>query len=102
MRPRSLVVRYAAGLAFAYLLTSSEVIAIVVSVSDEAVIGAQAVLSMKNLIAAVAIVVVGTVSVTAGGIALVALALHRPDPDRKPIAALRRRSLNVTRRQSVI
>src|SRR5882757_8172310 len=102
MRPRSLLVRYAAGLAFAYLLTSAEVIAIVVSVSDEAVIGAQAVLSMKSLIAAVAIVVVGTVSVTVGGIALVALALHRPDPDREPSAALPRKSLNVTRRQSVI
>ncbi len=102
MRPRSLLVRYAAGLAFAYLLTSAEVIAIVVSVSGEAVIGAQAVLSTKNLIAAVAIVVVGTVSVTVGGVALVALALHRPDPDREPSAAQQRKPLNVTRRQSVI
>ena len=102
MRPRSLLVRYAAGLAFAYLLTSAEVIAIVVSVSDEAVIGAQAVLTVKNLIAAVAIVVVGTVSVTVGGIALVALALHRRDADRESSAALPRKPLNVTRRQSVI
>jgi hypothetical protein len=102
MRPRSLVVRYAAGLAFAYLLTSAEVITIVVSVSDEAVIGAQAVLSVKNLIATVAIVAVGTISVTVGGIALVALALHRRDADREPGATLPRKPLNVTRRQSVI
>ena len=49
MRPRSLLVRYAAGLAFAYLLTAAEVVAIVISVSGEAVIGAQAVLSMAAL-----------------------------------------------------
>ena len=63
MRPRSLLVRYAAGLVFAYLLSAAEVVAIVVSVSGETVIGAQAVLSVKNLIATVAVVVVGTVTV---------------------------------------
>ena len=102
MRPRSLVVRYAAGLAFAYLLSAAEVVAIVISVSGETVIGAQAVLSTKNLIATVAIVAVGTISVTVGGIALVALALHRRDADRESSAALPRKPLNVTRRQSVI
>ena len=70
--------------------------------SGEAVIGAQAVLSTKSLVAAVAIVVVGTVSVTVGGVALVALALRRPDPDREPSAAQQRKPLNVTRRQSMI
>ena len=45
MRPRSLLVRYAAGLAFAYLLTAAEVVAIVISVSRETVIEAQSVLS---------------------------------------------------------
>ena len=33
MRPRSLLVRYAAGLAFAYLLTAAEVVAIVISLT---------------------------------------------------------------------
>jgi len=101
VRPRSLVVRYAAGLAFAYLLTAAEVVAIVISVSDETVIGAQAVLSMTNLIATVAIVVVGTVTVSVGGVALVARALHRPDPGREPTPQ-QREPLNITRRQSAI
>ena len=59
--------------------------AIVVSVSGEAIIGAQAVLSVANLMAMVAIVIVGTVSVIAGGVALVARAPHRPStqPQRK-------------------
>jgi adenylate cyclase len=85
MRAPTLLVRYAAGLAFAYLLSAAEVVAIVVSVSGETVIGAQAVMSLTNLIATVAIVVVGTVTVTAGGVAIA-----------------NRRPLNVTRRQSVI
>jgi adenylate cyclase len=102
MRPRSLLVRYAAGLAFAYLLTAVEVVAIVISVSGEAVIGAQAVLSMKNLIATVAVVVIGTISVSVGGVALVARALHRPDPGRDRAAPHRRKTPNITRRQSAI
>jgi adenylate cyclase len=96
MRPRSLLVRYAAGLAFAYLLSAGEVVAIVISVSGEAVIGAQAVLSGKNLIATVAIVIFGTVTVWLSGVALVARALHRAGPART------RNPPNITRRQSAI
>jgi class 3 adenylate cyclase len=96
MRPRSLLVRYAAGLAFAYLLSAGEVVAIVISVSGEAVIGAQAVLSGKNLIATVAIVIFGTVTVWLSGVALVARALHRAGPART------RKPPNITRRQSAI
>jgi hypothetical protein len=88
MRARSLVVRYAAGLAFAYLLTAAEVVAIVISVSRETVIEAQSVLSATNLIATVAIVIVGTVTVWLSGVAMVARALHRASEDtttpRKP------------------
>jgi len=95
VRPRSLLVRYAAGLTFAYLLTAAEVVAIVVSVSGEAIIGAQAVLSGKNLMAMVAIVIVATFAVTAGGVALVARAAHQPS------APPQRKGPNFTRRQSV-
>ena len=95
MRPRSLVVRYAAGLAFAYLLSAAEVVAIVISVSRETVIEAQSILSATNLIATVAIVIVGTVSVWLSGVALVVRALDRETiPRRKPP--------NITRRQSAI
>jgi class 3 adenylate cyclase len=98
MRPPSLLVRYAAGLAFAYLLSAVEVVAIVVSVSGEAVIGAQAVLGPKNLIATVAIIVIGTVSVSVGAVALVGRALRRP----AATAPERWTSPNITRRQSAI
>src|SRR5215207_937684 len=88
MRPPSLLVRYTAGLAFAYLLSAGEVVAIVISVSDESVIGAQAVIGAKNLIATVAIIVVGTVTTWVGGVAIV-----KPRPHTAP---------NISRRQSVI
>jgi class 3 adenylate cyclase len=88
MRPRSLLVRYAAGLAFAYLLSAAEVVAIVISVSDETVIEAQSVLSVKNLIATVAIILVGTVIVWATGVAT-----FKSQSQTTP---------NITRRQSAI
>jgi adenylate cyclase len=100
MRPRSLVVRYAAGLAFAYLLSAAEVIAIVISVSRETVIEAQSVLSVENLVATVASVIVGTVSVLLSGVALVARALHRAGPARETTTP--RKAPNITRRQSAI
>lgn len=100
MRPPSLLVRYAAGLAFAYLLCAAEVVAIVISVSGEAVIGAQAVLDLNNLIATVAIVAAGTASVAMGGAAVVARAFHNPDRDRGSTAP--RKSPNITRRQSAV
>src|SRR3954452_20840517 len=96
MRPRSLLVRYAAGLAFAYLLCAAEVVAIVISVSGEAVIGAREVLGPTNLVATVAIVIVGTISVWLSSVALVGRALHRAGSARP------REAPNVTRRQSAI
>jgi len=96
MRPRSLLVRYAAGLAFAYLLSASEVVAIVISVSGEAVIGAKAVLGPTNLVATVAIIIVGTISVWLSGVALVGRALQRSGSARQ------QKSPNITRRQSAI
>ena len=96
MRPRSLLVRYAVGLAFAYLLSASEVVAIVISVSGEAVIGAHGILGTKNLIAALAIVTVGTISVALSAVALVGRALRRAGSARQ------RKSPNITRRQSAI
>jgi adenylate cyclase len=100
MRPRSLLVRYAAGLAFAYLLCAAEVVAIVISVSGEAVIGAQAILDLNNLIATVVIVAAGTASVAMGGSAVVTRAFHNPDWVREPAAP--RKSPNITRRQSAV
>src|SRR3954447_25876721 len=95
MRAPSLLVRYAAGLAFAYLLCAAEVVAIVISVSGESVIGAQAILGPKNFVATIAIVIAGTISVWLSSVALVGRALRRA-------ASTRRRGPNITRRQSAI
>jgi len=102
MRPRSLLVRYAAGLAFAYVLSAAEVVAIVISVSRETVIEAQSVLSGQNLIATVAIVIVGTATVWASGVALVARALDRAGHARETVPPQQRKAPNITRRQSAI
>ena len=102
MRPRSLLVRYAAGLAFAYLLSAAEVVAIVIPVSGETVVEAQSVLTGKNLVATVAIIIVGTVTVWMGGVALVARALHQPSPARETTPPRQRKTPNITRRQSAI
>jgi class 3 adenylate cyclase len=101
VRPRSLLIRYAAGLAFAYLLSAAEVVAVVMSVSRETVIEAQSVLSGKNLIATVAIVIVGTIAVWMGGVATVT-ALHGVGPARETTLPARQKAPNVTRRQSAI
>jgi class 3 adenylate cyclase len=85
-----------AGLTFAYLLCAAEVVAIVISVSGEAVIGARAVLGPTNLVATVAIVIVGTISVWLSSVTLVGRALDRAGPTRQVKAP------NITRRQSVI
>jgi class 3 adenylate cyclase len=100
MRPRSLVVRYATGLASAYLLSAAEVVAVVISVSRQTVIDAQSVLSTRNLVATVAIVIVGTVWVGLSGVALVARALDRCGPAHQATAP--RKPPNITRRQIAI
>src|SRR5262249_24843261 len=100
MRARSLVVRYAAGLAFAYLLSAAEVVSIVISVSREAIIEAQSVLSPTNLIATIAIVIVGTGTVWLSGVALVARALNRLGLAQE--GTVPRKPPNITRRQSAI
>ena len=58
-----------------YLLSAAEVVAIVISVSRETVIEARSVLCATNLIATVAIVIAGTVTVWLSGVAMVARAL---------------------------
>src|SRR6476659_4774774 len=95
MRPRSLLVRYAAGLAFAYVLSAAEVVAIVISVSGKTVVEAQSVLSGQNLIATVAIVILGTATVWAS-------ALDRAGRARETVPPQQRKAPNITRRQSAI
>ncbi len=102
MRPGTLRSRYVAGLALAYLLTAAEVVAIVVSVGNQTVPDAQSVFSAKNLVATVAVVVFGTVTVVVGGMVIVAPLLAWLGSGREPTARERRTAVNISVRQTVI
>ncbi len=86
----------------AFVLTAVEVVAIVVSLGDHAVAGAQSVFTEKNLIATVALVVAGAVSVAVGGILIVAPLVGWQGSGREPTAKERRTALNISWRQTVI
>ena len=86
----------------AFLLAAAEVVAIVVSLGDHAVAGAQSVFTGKNLIATVALVLAGAVSVAIGGILIVAPLLDWQGSGREPTAKERRTALNISWRQTVL
>jgi class 3 adenylate cyclase len=96
MRPRTLRSRYAAGLTFAYLLTASEVVAIVLS------LGGRGVITTRNLVTAVVVVVLGVATAALGGILIVAPSVRLLGSGREPTEEERQRALSITRRQSAI
>ena len=102
MRPLSLHIRYAAGLTLAFLVAGAESIAIVVSLGDQAVAGAQSVFTEKNLIATVALVVAGAMSMAIGGAIVVAPLTGWQGSDREPSAKERSAALNISWRQTLL
>ena len=70
MRPRRLLIRYAAGLTFAYVLTVAEVVAIVASLVGRSVA------TSNNVITLVVVSVVGTVTVAVGAVLIIAPTLR--------------------------
>ena len=95
MKPRRLLFRYAAGLTFAYLLTTAEVSALVISLTGR---GHS---SPTIVVAAAAVIIVGTVIVALGAVRIVAPAL-RWLGIREPTDDERRSALKTLRRQSAI
>ncbi|KUH80300.1 MULTISPECIES: adenylate/guanylate cyclase domain-containing protein [unclassified Mycobacterium] len=95
MRQRGLLVRYAAGLAFAYVLTVGEVIAIVMSMTGWAGMTAETVLVSASLI------VVGTAIVTVGGVLIIRPSLQWLG-SREPTDAERQETLKILRRQAAL
>ena len=95
MKPRKLLVRYAAGLTFAYLLTTAEVSALVVSLTGRGGV------TTAIIVAALAVVVVGTATVAVGAVLIVAPAM-RWLGKREPTDAERQSALKILRRQSAI
>jgi len=95
VKPRRLLIRYAAGLTFAYLLTTGEVAALVLSLTDPG--GA----TTPIVIAAVALVVVGTIAVAIGAVLIIAPAMGWLGV-REPTEEEHRSALRIMRRQSLI
>ena len=86
----------------AFLLAAAEVVAIVVSLGDQAVAGAESVFTARNLIVTIALVVAGAVSMAVGGILIVAPLLGWPGSGREPTAKERRTALNISWRQTAL
>jgi class 3 adenylate cyclase len=95
VKPRRLLVRYAAGLTSAYLLTTAEVTALVISLTGRGNATATIV------IAAVTVIVLGTLVVAVGAVRIVAPSLRWLGV-REPTEAERRSALKILRRQSAI
>ncbi|MCV7283487.1 adenylate/guanylate cyclase domain-containing protein [Mycolicibacterium flavescens] len=94
MRPRRLLLRYAAGLAFAYVLTAGEVIVIVASLAGKSV------LTVGNVVTAATLLAVGTAIVAASAVAILLPSLRFLAAGRRPTPAERQATLNIMRRQS--
>lgn len=95
MKPRRLLIRYAAGLTFAYVLTTAEVTALVISLTGRG--GA----TPTIVAGAAAVIIIGTVIVAVGAVRIVAPALRWLGV-REPTDDERRSALKTLRRQSVI
>jgi class 3 adenylate cyclase len=95
VKPRRLLIRYAAGLTFAYLLTTAEVGALVISLTGRG--------RATSAIAygAVAVIIVGTAIVAVGAVLIIAPTL-RWLGIREPTDAERRSALKIMRWQSAI
>jgi adenylate cyclase len=96
VRLGSLLSRYAAGLAFAYLLTAAEVIAIVLSLSGRGVV------TVENVITTAVLLGVGTTTVGVGAVLILAPSVRYLHAGRTPTDAERRSTLKTLRRQSAI
>lgn len=96
MRPRRLLIRYAAGLTSAYVLTVAEVVAIVVPLIGPSV------LTPGNVIALVAISVVSTIAVATAAVLIIAPSLQWVSAGLTPTGAQLRSATKTTRRQSAI
>lgn len=96
-------VRFVSGLVFAHLLTSAEVVIVLLSLGHQNSGDAQSLVPKANLMPLLAVVVLGTVLAAAGGYRIIAPALRwfdagldPPDPDQ------RRAAINIIRNQSVL
>ena len=97
-----LAIKYASRLALAYLLSVSAAVAIVIPLGGEALLGAQAYFTPKNVILSAVLVAVGTVVVAVGGAMNIAPTLRWFVPGREPDARQCRAATRLLPRQSAL
>ena len=96
MRPRRLLVKYAAGLTSAYLLTVAEVVAIVVAMSGRSVV------TVGNVVTLVVVSLVGTATVSVGAVLIIRPSLRWLTAGRRPTPREVTTMARTTRRQAAI
>ncbi|VEG57007.1 putative adenylate/guanylate cyclase [Mycolicibacterium aurum] len=96
MRPGRLLIRYAAGLTFAYLLTVAEVVAIVVALSGRSVV------TPGNVVAFAVVALLSTATVSVGAVLIIRPSLRWLDAGRRPTPAETATMAKTTRRQAGI
>ncbi|WP_024448214.1 adenylate/guanylate cyclase domain-containing protein [Mycolicibacterium iranicum] len=96
MRPPSLLVKYAAGLTFAYLLTVAEVVAIVVALAGRGVV------TLGNVVTLSVVGLIGITTVTLGAVLILRPSLRWLNAGRRPTPAEIRTTSRITRRQAAI
>ncbi|OAN38539.1 adenylate/guanylate cyclase domain-containing protein [Mycolicibacterium iranicum] len=96
MRPRRLLIRYAAGLTFAYLLTVAEVVGIVVALAGRGVV------TGDNIVTLSAVGLIGIATVALGAVLILRPSLRWLSSGRRPTPAEIRTTSRISRRQAAI
>ncbi len=97
-----LAINYASRLVLAYLFSVSAAVAIVLPLGGEALLGAQAYFTPRNVIISAVLVAVGTVVVAVGGAVNIAPTLRWFVPGREPDARQSRAAARLLPRQSAL
>ncbi|MFL0294016.1 adenylate/guanylate cyclase domain-containing protein [Mycobacterium sp. SMC-18] len=98
----SIALRYTVGFTFAYLLTTAEVVATVVSLCAETHSAASSLLSRANLLPLVAVVTLGTLVVAIGSYRSIVDSARWYAAAAIPDQAQRRRAVTVVQRQAAL
>ena len=99
---RGLLTRYAAGLVFAHIVALTQSAAILIPLSGHTTTGAQAYLTLRNVILAVALAVLGTIVTALGALVNLAPTLRWYIAGSEPNPRQRRAALRLITRQSVM
>lgn len=94
--------RFISGLISAHLLTATEVVIVLVSLGRQNPGGAESLVPKANLVALLAVVLLGTVLVAVGGHRIIAPSLRWFEAGLEPDRDQRRAAINIIRYQSVL